>query len=133
MKYLILELKVLILIIQENYCTIKPYNLLKKRVHRLSFGEKLKDLRCKAGMTQLQLANKVNVTKSVISYYEHKKDKKPSVDILIEFSEIFNVSLEELLEIEEVNKEQVDVSGLTEDDIVAVNALINTLRKKNKE
>ena len=43
----------------------------------MAFGEKLRDLRLKSGMTQLQLADKVNVTKSVISYYEHKDKKNP--------------------------------------------------------
>ena len=65
----------------------------------MAFGEKLRDLRLKSGMTQLQLADKVNVTKSVISYYEHK-DKKPSPDILIKFAEIFGVTTDYLLGVE---------------------------------
>ena len=34
----------------------------------MSFGDTLRELRIKSGMTQLQLADKVSVTKSVISY-----------------------------------------------------------------
>ena len=90
----------------------------------MSFGDTLRELRIKSGMTQLQLADKVNVTKSVISYYEHK-DKKPSPDVLIKFSEIFGVTTDYLLGIEKVPEAVLDVSGLTEDDIKAVQVIID--------
>lgn len=96
----------------------------------MAFGEKLRDLRLKSGMTQLQLADKVNVTKSVISYYEHK-DKKPSPDILIKFSEIFGVTTDYLLGVEKTPESMLDVSGLTEDDVKAVQVIVDAFRKKN--
>ena len=97
----------------------------------MSFGDKLREVRLKSGMTQLQLADKVNVTKSVISYYEHK-DKKPSPDILIKFSEIFGVTTDYLLGIEKVPEAVLDVSGLTAEDIKAVQVIVDAFRKKNK-
>ncbi len=96
----------------------------------MAFGEKLRDLRLKSGMTQLQLADKVNVTKSVISYYEHK-DKKPSPDILIKFAEIFGVTTDYLLGVEKTPEAMLDVSGLTEDDVKAVQVIVDAFRKKN--
>lgn len=96
----------------------------------MAFGEKLRDLRLKSGMTQLQLADKVNVTKSVISYYEHK-DKKPSPDILIKFAEIFGVTTDYLLGVERTPEAMLDVSGLTEDDVKAVQVIVDAFRKKN--
>lgn len=96
----------------------------------MSFGDILRELRLKAGMTQLQLAEKVSVTKSVISYYEHK-DKKPSPDVLIKFSEIFGVSIDYLLEVEKVPESVLDVSGLTEDDVKVVQVIVEAFRKKN--
>ena len=96
----------------------------------IAFGEKLRDLRLKSGMTQLQLADKVNVTKSVISYYEHK-DKKPSPDILIKFAEIFGVTTDYLLGVEKTPEAMLDVSGLTEDDVKAVQVIVDAFRKKN--
>ena len=38
----------------------------------MDFGERLRELRKKAGYTQVELAEKANVTKSVISYYENR-------------------------------------------------------------
>lgn len=96
----------------------------------MAFGEKLRELRLKSGMTQLQLADKVNVTKSVINYYEHK-DKKPSPDILIKFSEIFGVTTDYLLGVEKTPEAMLDVSGLTEDDVKAVQVIVDAFRKKN--
>ena len=36
----------------------------------VDFGQRLKELRVQAGMTQLQLAQRMGVTKSVVSFYE---------------------------------------------------------------
>ena len=96
----------------------------------MSFGDTLRELRIKSGMTQLQLADKVNVTKSVISYYEHT-DKKPSPDVLIKFAEIFGVTTDYLLGIEKIPEAVLDVSGLTEDDVKAVQVIVDAFRKKN--
>ena len=38
------------------------------------FGERLKELRKEFGMTQAELAARLNVTKSVVSYYEYSKN-----------------------------------------------------------
>ena len=37
----------------------------------MQFGERLKKLRKDAGMTQKELADRLMITKSVVSYYEH--------------------------------------------------------------
>lgn len=96
----------------------------------MAFGNTLRELRLRSGMTQLQLAEKVNVTKSVISYYEHK-DKKPSPDILIKFAEVFDVTTDYLLGIERTTESVLDVSGLTDDDVKAVQVIVDAFRKKN--
>ena len=96
----------------------------------MTFGDTLKELRLKAGMTQLQLAEKINVTKSVVSYYEHR-DKKPSPDVLIKFSVIFGVTTDYLLGIGKTPETVLDVTGLTEDDVKAVQVIVDAFRKKN--
>ena len=110
---------------------MKKFDFVLEVSNEMTFGEKLKELRLKSGMTQLQLAEKVNVTKSVISYYEHK-DKKPSPEILIQFAEIFNVTADYLLGIEKVKDKTLDVSGLTDDDIQALQVVVELLKKKNE-
>ena len=53
-------------------------------------------LRKKAGMSQLQLANKLNVGPSAIGMYEQGR-RTPSVDLLIDMANLFDVSLDYLI------------------------------------
>ena len=54
------------------------------------------DLRKKAGMSQLQLAKKLNIGPSAIGIYEQGR-RTPSIDILIQMAKLFNVSLDYLI------------------------------------
>lgn len=92
----------------------------------VDFGNVLKTLRLKENMTQAQLAQKLGVTKSVISAYETGL-RLPSYDILIHISKIFNVTTDYLLGLE--NKREIDLSGLTEDEITALLELIKAMKK----
>ena len=96
----------------------------------VDFGNVLKKLRQQEGLTQQQLANKLGVTKSVISYYE-LQERYPSPDILTKLAQIFHVSTDYLLGIE--RGEVIDLSGLDEEDIVTVKRLITSLKNKNKK
>ena len=96
----------------------------------VNFGEKLKSLRTEMGLTQAELAKKLNVTTSVISYYE-SQTRTPSPEILIKLADIFHVTTDYLLGIE--HKKKIDVSELNEEDM---NFLLNTiemLHKKNRK
>ena len=92
----------------------------------VDFANVLKTLRLKENMTQAQLAQKLGLTKSVISAYETGL-RLPSYDILIHIAKIFNVSTDYLLGLE--NKREIDLSGLTEDEISALLALIKAMKK----
>ena len=59
----------------------------------VDFGERLKKLRLQEKLTQQQLADRVGVTKSVISYYE-LQERSPSPEILIRLAHIFHVTTE---------------------------------------
>ena len=59
-------------------------------------GIRIKSLRIEKGMTQEELANKTNVTKSTISYYENDK-RTPTVANLHELADILNVSFDYLV------------------------------------
>ena len=54
----------------------------------VDFGNTLKTLRLREDMTQAQLAQKLGLTKSVISAYETGL-RLPSYDVLIHVSKIF--------------------------------------------
>ena len=93
----------------------------------MDFGGRLKELRKQHGMTQQQLADRIGVTKSVISFYE-LKERAPSPEILIKLAYIFHVSTDYLLGIEKART--IDVSGLDDEDIKVLYAVAERLKAK---
>ncbi|MCR5736197.1 MAG: helix-turn-helix domain-containing protein [Eubacterium sp.] len=83
-------------------------------------------LRKQAGMTQQQVADRIGVTKSVISFYE-LKERCPSPDVLVKYAKIFHVTTDYLLGIE--REHVVDVSGLGPEEIAAVKTVIDAFKK----
>ena len=96
----------------------------------VNFGDMLKNLRTNAGMTQTELANRLGITKSVVSYYE-LQERTPSPDVLIRLAGIFRVTTDYLLGID--HKKMIDVSDLTDEDMKFLLLTIETLRKKNSK
>lgn len=95
----------------------------------VNFGNTLKELRQKAGMTQKDLASKVGVTKSVISYYE-LSERSPSPEMLMKLAAIFHVSTDFLLGFQK--QDTIDLSGLSGEDKMLVRTMVDTLRKKEE-
>lgn len=93
----------------------------------VDFGSTLKTLRKQYDMTQSQLSKKLGLTKSVISAYENGL-RMPSYDVLIAISRIFKVTTDYLLGIE--NKQNIDLSGLSNEEITALLQLINAMKRK---
>lgn len=93
----------------------------------VDFGNNLKTLRLQNGLTQAQVAQKLGVTKSVISAYETGL-RLPSYDILINISRIFKVSTDYLLGLENIR--EIDLSGLTEEEIQALLNLIKAMKRR---
>ena len=93
----------------------------------MDFGNILKELRKQSGLTQQQVAERVGVSKSVISFYE-LKERAPSPEVLIKLSYIFHVSTDYLLGLEKART--IDVSGLSDEDIKAVREIVERLRIK---
>lgn len=92
------------------------------------FGDILKQLRTSKKMSQKELAERINIAKSVISFYE-SGDRMPSYEVLINIAHIFNVSTDYLLGIE--HGRIVDVSELSENDVTVVTSVIDALKNKN--
>lgn len=65
-----------------------------------SFGQRLKSLRMEKGITQIKLAEELNIDKSTIAKYETDKIE-PSVSMLIVFVRYFGVSADYLLGLED--------------------------------
>ncbi|MGN0533973.1 MAG: helix-turn-helix domain-containing protein [Eubacterium sp.] len=94
----------------------------------MNFGEKLKMLRTGQNLTQQQLATRLGVAKSVVSYYE-SGDRFPSYDVLVKIAYTFHTTTDYLLDIQ--RQRVIDVSDLSEDDIAVVTTVIDALKRKN--
>lgn len=63
---------------------------------KLDIGRNIKILREKQNMTQKQLADQIGYTEKSVSKWEHN-DGVPNVDVLVKISNLFRVSLDELV------------------------------------
>lgn len=96
----------------------------------VDFGMRLKKLRKQNNLTQVKLARKINVTKSVVSAYENDL-RLPSFTTLISIAKTFNVTTDFLLGVDNAeNKQTIDLSGLSDDEIIALNNLIKAMKRK---
>ena len=93
----------------------------------VDFGNTLKTLRLHEEMTQAQLSQKLGLTKSVISAYETGL-RLPSYDVLIHIAQIFKVSTDYLLGVEQ--KDSLDLSGLTQNEKSALLALSKAMKSR---
>ncbi len=93
-------------------------------------GERLKALRTSKKMSQKELAEKIGIAKSVISFYE-SNDRCPSYDVLIEIARTFNVTTDYLLGFDK-NK-LIDVSDLSDNEIAAITTVIDAFRSKDNK
>lgn len=91
----------------------------------LILGDKLKALRKAKGLTQVQVAERIGVSKAVISSYE-VSGRSPSYDILIKLAYLYNVSTDYLLGVE--IRKTIDISGLTEKQIESLVNMIDAIK-----
>jgi transcriptional regulator with XRE-family HTH domain len=89
---------------------------------------KIKNLRKSFGISQVQLANELGVTKQCVSNWEND-NIMPSVEMLVKISIYFNVSCDYLLGIE--NSNTIDYSGLTDTQLAHIKLLIKDLIVNN--
>lgn len=93
----------------------------------VDFGQRIKLLRQSKGLTQKQMADKLGLTKSVISAYETDM-RMPSYDVLVKIAAHFNVTTDYLLGVQ--HQAMVDISGLSQEDSQMVVSLISRLKQK---
>lgn len=63
----------------------------------MSFGKKIKDLRKTKGLSQFDLANRLNITSQAVSKWESEVSL-PDIQLLPHIAAIFGVSIDELLD-----------------------------------
>ena len=69
----------------------------------MKFNEKLIKMRKEIGLSQEELGNKLNVARQTVSKWE-LGETTPEMDKLIKISEVFNITLDELIKDEKVNE-----------------------------
>lgn len=87
-------------------------------------GERIRQLRIHSGYTQEMMALELNIDRSLLSYVESGK-KACSVDLLIQLSSIFRVSIDYLV-LGSVHNDPVE-SGSTEQLRGSIESLIHYL------
>lgn len=94
------------------------------------FGEKIILLRKSYGMTQVELARRLSVTKQAVSNWENN-NILPSIDMLTRIAKFFSVSSDYLLELD--HRHYIEVNGLTIEEVAHIQQIINDIRKSRKE
>ena len=79
-------------------------------------------------MTQRQLAERLGVTRALISSYE-TDIRLPSFDILVKLAALFNVTTDYLLTMEK--RRFLDISGLTDAQAAAITDIANQFLQSN--
>lgn len=91
----------------------------------VDLGTRLKDLRKGHGLTQLQVAQRVGISKAMVSSYELSA-RQPSYDVLIKLAALFGVTTDYLLGVE--RERFISVKGLSETNIALVSDLVKALK-----
>ncbi len=94
----------------------------------VDLGTRLKDLRKARGLTQLQVAERVGISKAMVSSYELSV-RQPSYDVLIKLAALFGVTTDHLLGLE--RERFVSVKGLSEEHVQLILSMIAALQNAN--
>ena len=81
----------------------------------MSFGEQLKREREQKGWSQEELATKIHVSRQSVSKWETGKNY-PSIEVIIDLSDLFGITIDELLRSDGALKEKIiqDSKGSTD-------------------
>lgn len=90
-------------------------------------ADRIKALREQKGYTQVELAKRLGITRSSVNAWE-LGISVPSTQYIVELAQIFKVSTDHLLCVD--NSASISVAGLSEKDIHLVHHIISHLREK---
>lgn len=92
-------------------------------------GDRIKQLRLDAKMTQPELAERLKVTRSAVATYENNT-RQPSFQILVRIAHIFQVSTDYLLLGNE--HDTIDISGLSLEQKRILANLVSNFKQSNQ-
>lgn len=88
---------------------------------------KLKELRKTRGLTQVKLANALDVSKQSISNWEND-NILPSIEMIIKIADYFSVSTDYLLGLDD--RKYIEITGLNDSQIAHVQQLIDDIARE---
>ena len=90
-------------------------------------SKKIYELRLSFGWTQVQLAQKLGITKQTVSNWEND-NIQPSIDMLVKISKLFNVTTDYLLGLTPTNS--INVDGLPTEFVSHIVQVIDDYKTK---
>ena len=90
-------------------------------------GKRINELRTAFGWNQVQLAQKLNISKQTVSNWEND-NIQPSVEMLVRIAKLFHVSTDYLLGLEPM--QTICVDGLPVSFVAHLTQLIDDYRQK---
>ncbi|MDE6312426.1 MAG: helix-turn-helix domain-containing protein [Lachnospiraceae bacterium] len=92
-------------------------------------GDRIKLLRLSRNLNQVELAKKLNVSKQSVSNWENN-NILPSVEIVTQLALFFSCSTDYILGIDD-KRNFIEIAGLTDEQLVHIQYIIDDLRKLN--
>ena len=96
-------------------------------INIVDLGDRIKHLRNSMGLTQVQMSERLHISKSMASSYE-TGIRLPSYDVLIKFAKLFGVTTDYLLGFDMVKS--VDVSGLSDSQVDVIIRMVAEFKKQ---
>lgn len=90
-------------------------------------GKRINELRIAFGWNQVQLAEKLNISKQTVSNWENE-NIQPSIEMLIRLSKLFHTSTDYLLGLNECKA--INVDGLPTSFIAHITQIIKDYQQK---
>lgn len=92
-------------------------------------GTQIKCLRTERGITQTELAVKLNISKQAVSNWEND-NILPSIEMLLRLADFFGVTTDYLLERD--NRRYLEITGLTDAQLAHIQQIIDDIAQKQK-
>ncbi len=92
-------------------------------------NERIRKLRLERGWSQVDLAKKINVTKQSVSNWEND-NIQPSIEMLVKLAQVFLVSTDYLLGLEE--RRYLEITGLSDEEMSHIQLVIRDLAGRER-
>lgn len=92
-------------------------------------SERIRSLRNNRGISQVELAEALHVTKQCVSNWENN-NIQPSIEVLVKIARYFSVRADYLLGFDD--RDYIEITGLSEKELDHIRLIIEDIRKKKE-